>query len=152
MDNITAALIGTAVGSLTTFAAAIAGPSIAARTASRRQHRQDTRVEIANVLHAFMNLLAVRRVGAADQVFVHAEAVTATTRLAVLLGPRELDIEQALNYALSLVSTQKYAAGVAATDALRVVLHAWYRGEVSGKKIGVRYGAELEKALDLATV
>lgn len=151
MDNITAALIGTAVGSLATVAAAIAGPSMAGRTASRRQHLRDIRDEIANVLHAFMNLLAVRRTNAADQLLFHSEAVTAITRLAVLLGPRELDIERALDYALSLVSTEKYAAGVAATNALRVVLHAWYRGEIRGKKIGDRYGLELEKALTSAT-
>lgn len=147
MDNITAALIGTAVGSLATIAAAIAGPSIAARTTFRRQQRRDIRDEIANTLHSFMNLLAVRRTGAADQLLAHAETVTASTRLAVLLGPRELDVERAVDYALELVSNNKYAVGVAATSALRIVLHAWYRGEVKGRKIGDRYGKELESAL-----
>lgn len=98
-----------------------------------------------------MNLIAVRRMGTVDQMAVHAEAVTAVTRLAVLLDPRELDIECALDYALGLVSNQQYPAGLAATNALRVVLHAWYRGEIHGKKIGDRYGSELSKALERAT-
>ncbi|MBH0109797.1 hypothetical protein I6E81_06420 [Salinibacterium sp. NG22] len=151
MDNITAALIGTGVGALTTVAAALVGPSIAARKTTRREHRKDVRDEIANVLLAFMSLLAARRTGSNDQLRVHAEALTAVTRLSVLLGPRELDVEKALDYALDLLSNAKLAAAAAAIEALRVVLHSWYRGEVRGKKIGDLYGEELDVALRRAT-
>lgn len=147
MDNVIAALLGTAFGSLATIGAAIAGPAIAARTSQRHQHRREIREEMARVLHSFMSLLAARRAGSDDQAAAHADAVTAVTRLSVLLGPRELDIASALDYALALVSNQKLAAGVAATDSLRIVLHAWYRGEVKGRAIGDVYGVELEKAL-----
>ena len=150
MDNVIAVLLGTVVGSLATFGAAIAGPAIAARTTFRHQHRREIREEMARVLHSFMTLLESRRVGGENQAAAHADAVTAVTRLSVLLGPSELDVASALDYALGLVSNQKAAAGVAAIESLRAVLHAWYRGEVKGSGIGDLYSVELEKALGRA--
>lgn len=151
MDNVTAALLGAAIGSLASIIAAVAGPSIAGRATWRREQRRDLREEIANVLSSLMSLLASRRSGSGDQLERHTDAVTAVTRLSVLLGPRESDVEKALNFALDLVSNDKIAAGAAAINALRVVLHEWYRGEIRGKKIGDRYAATLGIALDVET-
>jgi len=96
-----------------------------------------------------MSLLALRRSGAdAERQYAgHTDAVTAVTRLSVLLGPEELDVASALDYALGLISNEKIAAGAAATESLRVVLHSWYRGEVRGSAIGDLYGEQLERSL-----
>lgn len=151
MDNVTAALLGTVAGSLATIAAAVAGPAISSRASFRHQRQREIREEIARVLHSFLTLLTARRNAGEGQLVAHTDAVTAVTRLAVLLGPRERDVQSALDYALTLVANEKYAAGAAATESLRIVLHAWYRGEVKGKRIGDLYGAELDRALHRRT-
>lgn len=158
MDPTTAALLGATIGAGASLLAGTVGPwvkdSMERRARARYEQRKEIHQAVVDALTAYVAVQRSRFTGPRDASFLqlHAQAAIASSRLTILISDQtdHDELEKVLAFTLKTISDDKKLQAIeAALRACNVVLEKWYRGEVSGGKIGDEYSRVLGLVLDM---